>query len=155
MIELKDGHQVVGEVIAEKPDTLFVDLGFDVLKIPRDQVASRRKSTEAAKAAPGPPVASSDVDPTGFFMTADLKPTPVKELVHRFGEAVISIETPGGKGSGFIINDEGYAVTNHHVIDGETRISVILYENAPAACGGGGSTTWRSSPSTRSPTSPC
>ena len=44
---------------------------------------------------------------------------------------MISIETPGGKGSGFIINADGYAVTNHHVIDGETRISAILYENTP------------------------
>ena len=134
VIDLKDGHQVVGEVIAEKPTTLIVDLGFDVLKIPKDQVAARRKSTEAAKAAPGAPAGSSDLDPTGFFLAADLKVTPVKELVHQFGEAVVSIETPGGKGSGFIINADGYAVTNHHVIDGETRISVILYENAP---GGG------------------
>ncbi len=44
---------------------------------------------------------------------------------------MISIETPSGKGSGFILNDEGFAVTNHHVIDGETRISAILYENTP------------------------
>src|SRR5262249_35101812 len=36
-----------------------------------------------------------------------------------------------GKGSGFILNEEGFAVTNHHVIDGETRISAILYENTP------------------------
>ncbi len=129
VIELKDGHQVVGEVIAEKPGLLIVDLGFDVIKVPRDQVVSRRKGDEAAKAAPGPVVSGADVDPSGFFKTGDLKATPVKDVVRRFGEAVISIETPGGKGSGFILNDEGYAVTNHHVIDGETRISAILYEN--------------------------
>ena len=35
-ITLKDGHQVTGEVVAEKPQALYVDLGFDVVRIPRD-----------------------------------------------------------------------------------------------------------------------
>ncbi len=131
IIELKDGHQVVGEIVAEKSNALFVDLGFDIVKVPKDQVVGRRKGTEAAKATMSPAGSASDVDPTGFFRTGDLKPTPVKDLVRRFGEAVISIETPSGKGSGFILNEEGFAVTNHHVIDGETRISAFLYENTP------------------------
>ena len=132
VIELKDGHQIVGEVVAEKPNFLFVDLGFDIVKIPKDQVVSRRKGDEVVKAATSPAGTAQDADPTGFYKSADLKPTPVNDLVRRFGEAVISIETPSGKGSGFILNDEGFAVTNHHVIDGETRISAILYENTPA-----------------------
>ena len=132
VIELKDGHQVVGEVVAEKANALFVDLGFDIVKVPKDQVVSRRKGDEVVKAPAGPAGPVLEVDPTGFYKTADLKATPVKDLVRRFGEAVISIETPSGKGSGFILNDEGFAVTNHHVIDGETRISAILYENTAA-----------------------
>ncbi len=60
-----------------------------------------------------------------------LKPLPIKELVSKFGEAVISIETPSGKGSGFLINKDGYAITNDHVIEGESRISAILYVNVP------------------------
>ncbi|MBL8687180.1 MAG: Do family serine endopeptidase [Alphaproteobacteria bacterium] len=32
-------------------------------------------------------------------------------------------------GSGFIIDPTGYIVTNHHVIEGATRISVRLYDN--------------------------
>ncbi len=130
VIELKDGHQLVGVVVAEKPTTLFVDLGFDIVKVPRDQVVSRRKADEAVKPASAPAGAAIDLDPTGLYKTGDLRSTPVKDLVHRFGEAVISIETPSGKGSGFLINEDGYAVTNHHVIDGETRISAILYENS-------------------------
>jgi len=126
VIELKDGHQVIGEVVTEKPGALYVDIGFDVLRIPKDQVVRRGK--------PGSPAApvvarGAESDASGFYSVGALKPAPVKDLVEKYGEAVISIETPSGKGSGFLINDEGYAITNDHVIQGETRISAILYQN--------------------------
>jgi serine protease Do len=133
VIDLKDGHQITGEVVAEKANALYVDLGFDVVRVPRDQIARRGKPGEAssgsASASPGRAVES---DPTGFYATGPLRAAPVKDLVARYGEAVISIETPSGKGSGFIINDDGYAVTNDHVIQGETRISAVLYQNVPS-----------------------
>ncbi|MDX2036071.1 MAG: trypsin-like peptidase domain-containing protein [Isosphaeraceae bacterium] len=131
VVELKDGKRLVGEVLSEKPGAYYIDLGFDVIRVPRDQVSSRSKVGDPAKPA-APAAAAVDLDPTGFFQTRTLKALPVKDLVRTFGEAVISIETPSGKGSGFIINDEGYAVTNQHVIEGETRISAILYKNTPS-----------------------
>ena len=127
VIGLKDGHQVTGEVVAEKPNALYVDLGFDVLRIPRDQIVHRGKPGELGPAAGAG--RADDSDPTGFFDSHALRVAPVKELVHKYGEAVVSIETPSGKGSGFLVNDEGYAVTNNHVIEGETRISAIFYQN--------------------------
>jgi serine protease Do len=118
-------------VVAEKANALYVDLGFDILRIPRDQVVHRGKPGEGG--APAMAAArGGDADPTGFWSSGPLKAAPVKELVHQYGEAVISIETPSGKGSGFILNDDGYAVTNNHVIEGETRISAILYQNVPS-----------------------
>lgn len=129
VLELKDGHQVVGEIIADKQNAYYVDLGYDVLKVPKDQVLDRHKPREASKAANGPALVP-DADPKGFYATTPLRVRPVKELVHEFGEAVISVETPSGKGSGFIVNNDGYAVTNNHVIEGETRISAVLYQNA-------------------------
>jgi serine protease Do len=103
-----------------------------VIKVPRDQVMSRGKPGQASKLE-GPPVRGDDSDPSGFFDSRALKTLPVKELVSSFGEGVISIETPSGKGSGFIINKEGYAITNDHVIQGETRVSVVLYQNSGRA----------------------
>jgi len=131
LIVLKQGYQVVGDVIAERPTVLYVDLGFDVLRIPRAQIVSRGKASPADIASASVERAAES-DPTGFYATALLKPAPVKELVHRYGEAVISIETPSGKGSGFLINEAGYAVTNCHVIQGETRIAAVLYQNVPS-----------------------
>jgi serine protease Do len=128
-LTLKDGQRVTGEVVAEKPNALYVDLGYDLLRIPRDQIVRRTKGDEPPRNSL-PVLQGAEADSTGFFSSGMLKPSPVKELVSRFGEAVVSIETPSGKGSGFIINKEGYAITNAHVIQGETRISAILYQNA-------------------------
>ena len=130
VVHLKDGHQVTGVVVAEKPGFLYVDLGFDVLKVPRDQVVSRGKPGAPGASAPAP-AAKEPAEESGFFESRGLRSASVKELVHTFGEGVVSIETPSAKGSGFIINDDGYAITNDHVIQGETRIAVILYQTVP------------------------
>jgi serine protease Do len=128
VVVLKDGQQVVGEILAEKPNALFIDLGFDVLKVPRDQVVERRKPDQAGAAPAARDRIPRDVDPSGFYKTADLKAKPVKDLVHEYGEGVVTVETPSGLGSGFLVNEDGYFVTNNHVIEGETRISVVLYQ---------------------------
>jgi serine protease Do len=128
VIGLKDGHQVTGDVVAEKPSALYVDLGFDILRIPREFIVNRGKPGKVG-ASESIATRVAESDPSGFYSSGPLKSASVKDLVQKYGEAVISIETPSGKGSGFLINDEGYAITNDHVIQGETRISVILYMN--------------------------
>lgn len=128
VLELKSGRRVVGHIVAEKATDYWIDLGYDLIKVPRDHVVERRKVDE-----PPRPVAADngpriDSDPSGFFRAAMLKSKPVKDLVSEFGEGVVQVETPSGSGSGFVINDDGYFVTNNHVVEGETRISVIVYQ---------------------------
>jgi serine protease Do len=130
VVILKDGQRVTGEVVADKPNALYIDLGYDILRIPRDQVLKRAKIDESSAGSKGSSRAT-ELDTSGFYTAGMLKPSSVKELVGKFGEAVISIETPSGKGSGFLINKEGYAITNAHVIQGETRVSAIMYVNVP------------------------
>src|SRR5262245_4295354 len=86
LIALKDGRQIVGEVVSEKPNALWVDVGFDLIRIPRDAIVDRRKPDEPPKVAISNDFAPRDVDPSGFFRAATLKSRPIKDLVSEYGE---------------------------------------------------------------------
>lgn len=129
---LKQGAQITGELLAERPSYFVVDLGYDILKIPRDQVEQHRPATEGAVAtSPVGPAAAAPSD--SFYQSGPLpKDRTVKELVQEYGSGVLLIETPSSQGSGFLINRDGYIVTNNHVIEGETRITAVAFESGPA-----------------------
>ncbi|MCK4375633.1 MAG: hypothetical protein KAX19_09900, partial [Candidatus Brocadiae bacterium] len=44
-VRLKNGNVITGEVLADKAEFVAVDLGYTILEIPRDQVASIEQET--------------------------------------------------------------------------------------------------------------
>lgn len=122
VIELKTGHKIEGDILKEQADLLVVDIGIDVLKVPLSQIRSRRASDAADKSA-------VEVHEHQLYRTANLPRKSVKELAEQFGEGVVLIQTPGGLGSGFVVNESGFCVTNYHVVEKETRIAATIFRH--------------------------
>ena len=69
----------------------------------------------------------------------------ITEAFEKVAPAVVTVSTKGvtsngffqqqyeGVGSGFIINEDGYILTNYHVIEGASEISVTLSDNTTVA----------------------
>jgi serine protease Do len=129
-VQLSGKAAITGKILAEKPETVVVDIGYTVLTVPRTEIVtivedasgpeSANVSTNAAKTVALPPA---------FYSNASgaAKDRSMRELSAQLGEAVVQVRTPAGLGSGFIINEDGFLVTNFHVVEGETKLSVEVY----------------------------
>lgn len=127
-VTFTDGRVVSAPILKENAETVWLDLGFDVLRIPRTTIESieRPRDEGASDAVAGVPAG------TLWRVGQNLAERTPKELSERFGEAVVLISTPSGLGSGFIIHPDGYAVTNAHVIQKETKLKVTVFQRGDA-----------------------
>jgi serine protease Do len=123
VVRLKSGAEIRGTVLKRSDQKVWVDVGPAVLEFRMDDVAE----VEVAAAE-----AATEVETGALYHTArGLPQLSPRAQAKRVGPAVIKVATPGGVGSGVILNADGYAVTNAHVIQGETNLRVTVWIPLP------------------------
>ena len=100
--------------------------GADVSAVPENSAASvtteAPETTEATATTDAPE--SSTVATTSFDA---IQPSVIQiEAVGSIRDPAVGVTTQAGRGSGFIISDDGLAVTNNHVVTGAATLEVFL-----------------------------
>ncbi len=128
VVNLASGDRIEGKLFKETSDAVFVDIGYDVIRIPREQIQSIEKDSAKDNAQSKDTTYARNVNQTDdLYRTGDLPPASLEELSDRLGEGVVMVKSPSGLGSGFVIHEDGYVITNFHVIENETQLSVHIF----------------------------
>jgi putative serine protease PepD len=78
----------------------------------------------------GPSTSSAPATPTS---TVSMRPSmSLADLYARSQDAVAYVQTQKGSGSGFLVSKNGEIVTNEHVVDGASRVTVRFGEHGKA-----------------------
>ena len=119
VILLNSGSEIHGTVLKRNEHRVWLDVGPTVLSFSVDDIDEiQLETSEVAEA----------VETNALFHTArNLPQLSPREQAKRVGPSIIKIATPAGLGSGVIIDELGHAITNAHVIQGETSLRATVW----------------------------
>ncbi|MEQ8821737.1 MAG: trypsin-like peptidase domain-containing protein [Sumerlaeia bacterium] len=122
---LKGGGEVIGRLIKDTPEQIFIDVGPDILAIPRGAVERRLTLADLLS---GPAQERSALAGVTEGREGSGSLLSQQEMVEDVKKGVVLIANPRGRGSGFVLDDEGRIVTNYHVVRGEKYHTVTIFQ---------------------------
>jgi serine protease Do len=119
VITLQGGAEIQAPILREDAGGVVVDLGRQVLVLESADITSRRSA--------GTATSSAGAGTAGDIWTVgDLPPMSGRDLANSYGDAVVTVRTPIGLGTGFFIDDR-HVITNYHVVERETILTVAVW----------------------------
>ena len=129
-IILKQGQTLTGEILAEKKEHLYLDIGISVLTISTEDILEYEyeKALEPSETKTSVEQTAQVAVKQQLYTTSNQQKTSIEKCVATVSEAVVKVSSPAGMGSGFFLNEDGYVITNYHVIERETKIAVTMFQ---------------------------
>tara|TARA_B100001059_G_scaffold10456_1_gene8505 strand:- start:893 stop:1840 length:948 start_codon:yes stop_codon:yes gene_type:complete len=119
VITLEGGDQIHGDVIGNDDSSLWVKVGSQVVQVKRSQISEHKVAN--------PDEADTVIRRFLYHTKEDPTELTIEQQANKVKPSVIKVQTPAGLGSGVIINEDGYAITNAHVIQGETDLRTTIW----------------------------
>lgn len=129
---LKNGEKITGKIIKQNEKHLFLDIGFTILDIPQDEIMRIESKLSGISPTESPAEKPKEYTDLVTFITqyqTSKKIYTATEIANEQRDSIVAVNVGGNlRGSGFIITPKGHIITNHHVIAGETRIGVTVFQ---------------------------
>jgi serine protease Do len=133
LYQLQGGGEVVGELVKQTPDQVFLDIGPSIIGIPASSVMNSMPLSEMtkdsdSKAAQGMGVYDEETGSVVFrSRPGSGEILSQQQILDNVKRGVVVVSNPAGLGTGWLINSDGQLITNHHVIGNETYQTVTLF----------------------------
>ncbi|MCC6547206.1 trypsin-like peptidase domain-containing protein [Candidatus Sumerlaeota bacterium] len=130
---LEGGGEIVGELVKDTPTEVYIDIGPQIINIPASSILSKSLLSELQSAPADPAGVGSGVydSQTGSLIFHSREGAgrvqSQQEILDDVKRSVVLVSNPAGLGTGWIIDNDGRLVTNHHVVGNESYQTVTLF----------------------------